>query len=82
MPLFLSEYSENEGQAHSGQQLAGLTQTDPGTVRGLLLEGAQRLPQEQATRQRWQVVGEMLLATRTEERRVLQVRKRGVAHVV
>ena len=49
---------------------------------GLLLEGAQRLHQEQATRRRWQVAGEMLLATRAEERRVLQARKRGMAHVV
>jgi hypothetical protein len=57
--------------------LAGLTQTDQGTVLGLLLEGAQRLQQGPATRERWQAAGEALLATRTEERRVLQARKRG-----
>ena len=55
MPLFVSKYSESEGQAHSGHQLAGLTQTDRGRCWGLLLEGAQRLHQEKATRQRWQV---------------------------
>jgi Conjugal transfer protein TraD len=57
MTFFVSKYSESEGQAHRGHQLAALTQTDQGTVLGLLLEGAQRLHQEQATRQRWQVAG-------------------------
>jgi hypothetical protein len=51
-------------------------------VLGLLLEGAQRLQQEQATQQRWQETGEALLATHAEGRRVLQARKREVAHVM
>lgn len=52
----------------AANSLPGLTQTDQGMVLGLLLEGAQRLHQVQATRQRWQVAGDALLATRSEER--------------
>ena len=48
---------------------------------GILLDGAQRLQQEPTTRQCCQVAGETLLAIRAEERRLLQVRKRGMAHM-
>jgi hypothetical protein len=82
MTRFVSKYSESEGRAHRSQWLAGLTQTDQGTVLSLLLEGAQRLHQDFATRQRWQVAGETLLVARAEERRMLQARKRGIAYVV
>src|SRR5712692_6055096 len=44
--------------------IAGLDEEDKGTVLGLLLEGARRLPVDAKTCQRWKVLGDRELAAR------------------
>src|SRR5216683_4315703 len=47
--------------------IAGLDEEDKGTVLGLLLEGARRLPVDAKTRQRWKALGDKELATRAAQ---------------
>src|SRR5216683_2588921 len=44
--------------------IAGLDEEDKGTVLGVLLEGARRLPVDAKARQRWKVLGEKELEAR------------------
>src|SRR5216683_7623251 len=44
--------------------IAGLDEEDKGTVLGVLLEGARRLPVDAKARQRWKVLGDRELAAR------------------
>ena len=44
--------------------IAGLDEEDKGTVLGLLLEGARRLPVDAKARQRWKELGDKELAAR------------------
>lgn len=44
--------------------IAGLDEEDKGTVLGVLLEGARRLPVDAKTRQRWKDLGDKELAAR------------------
>src|SRR5713101_5943880 len=47
--------------------IAGLDEEDKGTVLGLLLEGARRLPVDAKARQRWKVLGDRELAARARQ---------------
>src|SRR5216683_4279496 len=47
--------------------IAGLDEEDKGTVLGLLLEGARRLPVDGKARQRWKELGDKELAARARQ---------------
>jgi len=47
--------------------VAGLDEEDKGTVLGLLLEGARRLPVDAKARQRWKELGDKELAARARQ---------------
>ena len=47
--------------------IAGLDEEDKGTVLGLLLEGARRLPVDAKARQRWKELGNKELAARARQ---------------
>ena len=47
--------------------IAGLDEEDKGTVLGLLLEGARRLPVDAKARQRWKELGDRELAVRARQ---------------
>jgi hypothetical protein len=47
--------------------IAGLDEEDKGTVLGVLLEGARRLPVDAKARQRWKALGDRELAVRAKQ---------------
>jgi Conjugal transfer protein TraD len=61
----------NEGPGQGlllrAREIAGLDEEDKGTVLGLLLEGAQRLPVDAKARQRWKALGDRELAVRERQ---------------
>ena len=60
-------------------ELAALTEVDPGTVLGMLLDGALRIQNDDDVARQWKTAGDRLLAERAAERREASLKKRGKA---